>query len=190
MTKTDDVDALTQKRASDVLRDTDRDSVGVVRILRDGAGPPGDEREYQPGDEALVETGAAEWVVAPVHLPSAGRRLDGAPGAAQTSATPLDGVEVYPPAEPTTFARRSEARKEGSVEAHTSDVDEALVKVRKDNAPASPDGDAKTQAALGGRSARSGPVTRGSDILPDVEEAPAAEPGTGKTEDSATGRKR
>src|SRR5437870_4485085 len=89
---------LTQRRATDVLRDTDRDSVGVLRVLSAQAGTPGEEREYGPGDEALVEAGLAEWVVAPVHLPSAGRRLnhDG-----EREPAPLGGIEAYPPAEPT-----------------------------------------------------------------------------------------
>jgi hypothetical protein len=102
-------------RGSDVLRDGGRDSFGVVRILSADAGQPGEEREYEVGDEALVEYGLAEWVIAPVHLPSAGRRLD---HDAEREPTPLGGVEAYPPAGPTSAARRTEAREKGYVEAH------------------------------------------------------------------------
>lgn len=165
---------LTQKRATDVLRDSDRDSVGVVRILSDSAGTPGDEREYETGDEALVEAGRAEWVVAPVHLPSAGRRLD---TDAEREALPADGAEAYPPAEPTTAARRSEARREGVVDAHSDEgLGERLVKARADvaRASASKEGDARTQAKLGGFGARSGPATAQSD-LPADQPTPADE---------------
>jgi hypothetical protein len=159
---------LTLKRATDVIRDSDRDSVGVVRILSGSAGTPGEEREYQAGDEALVEAGQAEWVVAPVHSPAAGRRLD---TDAEREQTPRDGIEVYPPAEPTTASRRSQARVEGYVDAHSdTGVGEKLAAARAEtarNATAS-DGDAKTQAALGGLSARSGPVTAPGDLTPAV----------------------
>lgn len=170
----DDVAALTQKRATDVLRDTDRDSVGVVRVLSQDAGTPGEEREYKAGDEALVEGGLAEWVVAPVHLPSAGRRLDHDAG---REPTPLDGVEAYPPAEPTSGARRAEARERGFVQAHVAEgVGEKLAAQRVKVARGSSDdgGDAKTQAALGGLGARSGPVTARSDLAADRQLAEAA----------------
>jgi hypothetical protein len=55
----DEVDYLTHARASDVLASSERDSVGVVRILSDDAGTPGAEREYKSGDEVLVERGQA-----------------------------------------------------------------------------------------------------------------------------------
>lgn len=163
-----DVDALTRLRATDVLRDTDRDSVGVVRVLSKSAGTPGEEREYESGDEALVESGQAEWVVAPVHLPSAGRRLD---HDAEREALPLDGAEVYPPAEPTSGDRRAKARNVGWVEANSADgltADLAKARVDADKKYAdSTEGDAKLQAELGGRAARSGPVTAHSDLKAD-----------------------
>lgn len=165
---------LTQKRATDVLRDSDRDSVGVVRILADAAGTPGEEREYQTGDEALVEAGRAEWVVAPVFLPSAGRRLD---TVTDREAVPADGAEAYPPAEPTTSARRSQARREGAVDAHSDEgLSERLAKARAEVAreAASQGGDARRQAELGGFAARSGPVTAQSD-LPADQPTPADE---------------
>lgn len=157
---------LSQHSAQDVLRDTDHNSYGVVRVLASAAGTPGEEREYQTGDEALVEAGQAEWVVAPVHLPAAGRRLD---TDAEHEPAPRDGVEAYPPAEPTTPQRRSQARADGSVKA---DVDEGLgerltAKRREAARAASGDGDAKQQAELGGRRARSGPVTAQSDLSAD-----------------------
>lgn len=165
----DDINALTQRPASEVLRDTDRNSVGVVRILSDSAGTPGEEREYQTGDEALVEAGRAEWVVAPVHSPASGRRLD---IDAEREQTPAGGVEVYPPAEPTTPQRRSEARKEGSVEAYTDEgVGEKIAakraEVARDSGDTADGDDVKRQAALGGRQARSGPVTAQSDLAAD-----------------------
>jgi hypothetical protein len=166
------------RSASDVLASSERDSVGVVRILSDDAGTPGAEREYKSGDEVLVERGQAEWVVAPVHLPSAGRRLD---GRAEVEATPDDGVEVYPPAEPTSAARRTEARREGIVDAHTAeglsaDLAEARVGTARD------DGDAKLQGQLGGRGVRSGPVTSGSDL-------PADQPVEGSDADDKSAKK-
>lgn len=165
-----DNDNLHLKRAQQVLAETDRDSYGVVRILADSAGTPGEEREYEPGDEALVEAGRAEWVTAPVHLPSSGRRLD---HDAEREQTPQDGAEVYPPAEPTTPARRSEARLEGYVDAHSGEgLGETLAakraEIARDNTgPGGDRGDAKTQAALGGMSARSGPITVPNDLTPD-----------------------
>jgi hypothetical protein len=178
-------------RGSDVLRDGGRDSFGVVRILSADAGQPGEEREYEVGDEALVEYGLAEWVVAPVHLPSAGRRLD---HDAQREPTPLGGVEAYPPAGPTSAARRTEAREKGYVEAHIHEgLGEKLASRRMEVARslAERDGaDVRTQAALGSLSARSGPVGARSDLAADKllaeasaaaadedgEPAPAAEP--------------
>lgn len=169
----DEVDRLVNERAANVLATTDRNSVGVIRILADSAGTPGQEREFKDGDETLVEQGVAEWVVAPVHLPSAGRRLD---ANAEVSATPADGVETYPPAEPTTSARRSEARAEGAVSAHTNDgLRDALEDAR--TAPASVDGDAALQASLGGRGARSGPVSATSDL--EADKAPESDTESG-----------
>jgi hypothetical protein len=173
----DEADRMTVVRPAEVLRDTDRDSVGVVRVLSDDAGTPGQEREYQAGDEALVEAGQAEWVVAPVHLPSAGRRLD---FDAEREATPDDGVETYPPAEPTTGARRSAARAEGVVEAHSDEgLGEKMAKARATTRRRTADrgGDAETQARLGGLGARSGPVTAQSDLPADRQLAEAATAG-------------
>lgn len=161
------IEELTHKPASEVLRDTDRNSAGVVRILADSAGTPGEEREYEPGDEALVEAGLAVWVVAPVHLPAAGRRLD---TDAEREPAPLDGVEAYPPAEPTTVARRSKARAEGVVDAQVDEgAGEKLAARRREVARgvAGTEGDASLQAELGGRAARSGPVTARSDLAAD-----------------------
>lgn len=166
MAKNENISELTTRRAGDVLLTSDRDSVGVVRILSDSAGTPGEEREYQAGDEALVEASRAEWVVAPVHLPSAGRRLD---GDAEREQTPADGVEAYPPAEPTSPQRRGQARKEGTVEAHSdAGVAEKLAaaRVKAAREETSTDGDAKQQAELGGMNARSGPVTAPGDLTP------------------------
>src|SRR5690349_13498063 len=138
-------------RGSEILRDGGRDSFGVVRILSARAGQPGEEREYEAGDEALVENGLAEWVIAPVHLPSAGRRAD---HDAEREPTPLGGVEAYPPAEPTSSARRAEAREKGFVEAHVADgLGEKLARRRLEVArdlAAEDDGDVKVQAELGG----------------------------------------
>lgn len=177
------IEELTQKSAGEVLRDTDRDSVGVLRVLSSQAGRPGEEREYELGDEALVEAGLAEWVVAPVYLPSAGRRLD---TDAEREPTPLDGVEAYPPAEPTSAARRAEARERGFVAAHIAEgVGEKLAARRLEVARglSGAGGDAKTQAELGSLGARSGPVTARSDLAADKRLAEAAtaptEPGEG-----------
>lgn len=184
----ENITELTTRRAADVLTTTDRDSVGVVRILSDSAGTPGEEREYRAGDEALVEAGRAEWVVAPVHLPSAGRRLD---NDAEREQTPADGVEAYPPAEPTTPQRRGQARREGVVEAHSdSGVAEKLAaaRVKAAREETSTDGDAKTQAELGGLNARSGPVTASGDLTPaKLAEGSAADP---KADTSDTGTRR
>lgn len=171
-----DVD-LTRVRASSVLRDTDRASVGVVRILGSGHGTPGEEREYEVGDEALVENGLAEWVVAPVHAPEAGRRLD---HDAEREATPLAGVETYPPAEPTTGERRAAARAKGSVEAHSAeglggDLAAKRAEVARDLATANDD--ARVQAELGGLGARSGPITARSDLPADQQLAEASAAG-------------
>jgi hypothetical protein len=153
---------LSQRSAQDVLRETDRNSYGVVRILADAAGTPGEEREYQAGDEAIVEAGQAEWVVAPVHLPAAGRRLD---TDAEQEAAPADGVEAYPPAEPTVPGRRAQARAEGVADAHVDEgLADKLASRRREAARSSSDGDARLQAELGGRGARSGPVTAQSDL--------------------------
>lgn len=166
----DEADRLATRPASEVLRDTDRVSVGVTRILSDDAGTPGQEREYAAGDEALVESGRAEWVVAPVHSPEAGRRMDGA-GQSEREATPRGGIEVYPPAEPTVGARRAESRIEGFVEAHTdAGVAERLAADRARIARgdvADGGSDVELQSSLGGRGARSGPVTSSSDLSAD-----------------------
>jgi hypothetical protein len=181
------IEELTQKPASEVLRDSDRVSVGVVRILADSAGTPGEEREYKPGDEALVEQRVAEWVVAPVHSPAAGRRLD---HDAEREPAPLAGVEAYPPAEPTTAARRATARAEGSVEAHADEgLGEKLAgeraKLARDLAEG--DGDAARQAALGSLGARSGPVTSRSTLPADKALADAATGGDDKPADKPSG---
>jgi hypothetical protein len=194
----DDVQQLTNRPASEVLTNTDRVSVGVVRVLSGSVGSPAEEREYEPGDEALVEAGRAEWVVAPVHLPEAGRRLD---HDAEREALPLDGVEVYPPAEPTSPQRRAEARVEGSVDAHTADgLAEQLAARRAElvRGDANDEGDAKLQAALGGTSARSGPVTATSSDLSaenlaggsggDVETAASASPDPAGDGDSSSSK--
>jgi hypothetical protein len=171
----------TSRTPAEILRDTDRDSYGVVRILADSAGTPGEEREYKTGDEALVEHGAAEWVVAPVHLPSAGRRLD---ADAEREPMPRSGVEAYPPAEPTTAARRAEARREGFVKAHVDEgVGEKLAARRAEVGRDMADrGDADRQAALGSLGARSGPVTAVSDLPADKM---IAEASAGNVDDGA-----
>jgi hypothetical protein len=133
------------RHAERSLHGTDGVSAGVVRILSKDAGKPGEEREYKTGDEALVESGQAEWVVAPIHYPGAGRRRVKAR---------LDGV-VAAASEKGLGAKLAEARAESE---------------RKN---AGRGGDAKLQAKLGGRGARSGPVTAQSDLPADqpVEEA-------------------
>jgi hypothetical protein len=177
---------------SDAFRaDENRTSFGVVRILSADAGRPGEERDYEVGDEALVEHGLAEWVVAPSFSPAAGRRLNHDAG---REPTPLGGVEAYPPAEPTTAARRAEAREKGFVEAHVHEgLGEKLAARRLEVARglAEEDGEGvRTQLALGSLGARSGPATARSDLAADValaeasaaaadedgEPAPAAEP--------------
>jgi len=162
-----DVADLVQRRAADVLRDTDRKSVGVVRVLSASAGTPGDVREYESGDEALVEAGQAEWVVAPVHSPEAGRRLD---TDAEREQTPRGGIEAFPPADGDPH-REAEARRKGYVQAHSDGgVGERLAAKRAEaarNADRAGDDDVRTQAALGSLSARSGPVSaEGSDLTP------------------------
>jgi hypothetical protein len=166
---------LSSLRAKEAFDASDDDSYGVVRILNSSAGSPGDERAYEVGDEALVEHGLAEWVVAPVHNPSAGRRLD---HDAAREPTPLGGVEAYPPAEPTTSARRVEARQEGFVDAHVHEgLGEKLaarrVEVARDLAEGDGEG-VRAQLALGSLSARSGPVTARSDLAADVALAEAS----------------
>lgn len=159
------------KTATEILRTTDRDSYGVMRLtaVDTGRGELGAEVEYEPGDEALVEAGKATWVVAPVHLPSAGRRLDSTPGAAEKEATPLGGIEVFPPAEPTTPARRSEARFKGYVDAHTDEgLGEKLAAKRAEAARSTATGsdadDVKAQAAAGGLGARTGGGITAADL--------------------------
>jgi hypothetical protein len=167
----DHAEELTQRPAAEVLRDTDRTSVGVVRILSSAAGKPGEEREYKTGDEALVEGGQAEWVVAPVHSPASGRRMD---ADAERGATPLGGAEVYPPAEPTTSGRRSAARADGYVDAHTDDKAAGTIAAKRSEVASSTDAESvKTDAALGGLGARSGPVTAQSDLPADKARADA-----------------
>lgn len=191
-----DLDHVINRPPAEVLREGGRDSYGVVRILAASAGKPGDEREYKSGDEVLVEHGMAEWVIAPVHLPSAGRRLD---GDAEREQTPQSGVEVFPPAEPTTAARRAEARQVGHVAAH---ADEGLAgKLASARLDAVRDlagrGDAARQAELGGMGARSGPITSLSDLPADKALAAASsaadetteEPKQARTGGSAPGRK-
>jgi hypothetical protein len=163
------------RHAERSLHGTDGVSAGVVRILSKDAGKPGEEREYKTGDEALVESGQAEWVVAPIHYPGAGRRLSGQ-GGSEHEAVPADGVETYPPAEPTSADRRVKARLDGVVAAASekglgAKLAEARAESERKNAGRG--GDAKLQAKLGGRGARSGPVTAQSDLPADqpVEEA-------------------
>jgi hypothetical protein len=174
----EDVDVLAQRRASDVLRDSDRTSVGLVRILSEQAGTAGEVREYEDGDEALVEAGQAVWVVAPVHSPAAGRRLDATPGAAEREALPRDGIEAYPPADGS-VAREDKARADGYVEAHSSEgLGEKIAARRVEVAKSqrsSGEGDAKTQAHLGGMGARSGPVSAQSDLPADKQLAELAQ---------------
>lgn len=177
-----DDEGLHLKSPQEILRDTDRDSYGVVRITSGAAGTVGEEREYEAGDEALVEAGQAEWVVAPVHLPSAGRRLDA--GRADEEARPLGGVEVYPPAEPTSSARRSQARTEGFVEAHSDEgLAERLAAKRSEVARgvrATGEEDVRTQAAVGGLGARTGGGVTAADLVGDEVArgvTPTEEPG-------------
>lgn len=175
MAKSGEVDLLVQRRAADVLVESDRQSVGLVRILSEAAGTPGEVREYEDGDEALVEAGQADWVVAPVHSPAAGRRLD---TDQEREALPRDGVEAFPPADGS-VERTEKARAEGYVEAHSADgLAEKLAAKRAETARsgAASDGDAKLQAHLGGLSARSGPVTAQSDLPADKQLAEAASP--------------
>jgi hypothetical protein len=173
---------MAQHRPADILRDTDRDSFGVVRVLASPAGTPGEEREYESGDEALVEAGLAEWVVAPVHAPSAGRRLD---GDAECEPNPIGGIEAFPVAGPTDPGRRAQARADGFAKAH---IDEGLggklaarrAEVARDLAGAEA-GDAELQASLGSLGARSGPVTKPSE-LPADKALSAAATATGDAE--------
>lgn len=160
--------------AQDVIRaNPEVTSLGVTRVLASAAGSPGEERPYQTGDEVLVEQGVAEWVVAPVHTPAAGRRLD---TDAEREPVPQAGVEAYPPAEPTTGVRRSQARAEGTVPAQADQgVAEQLAKARVQAAQQVVAGsDAQTQAQLGTRGARSGPVSSASE-LPADQPPPADE---------------
>lgn len=178
-----DESAVGWPRSADALR-SGLDSYGVTRVLSDAAGKPGEERPYEPGDEALVEAGRAEWVVAPVHTPAAGRRLD---HDAEREAMPMDGVEVYPPAEPTSSDRRVESRVVGHVEANSdSGVGENLAAERarwaREDSGAGEKGDAALQAELGGHAARSGPVTAKSDLPSDKP----AEVGEAATADKST----
>jgi hypothetical protein len=175
------------RRGSVVLSETDDVSVGVTRVLSSSAGTPGEERKYEVGDEALVEAGLAEWVVAPVHEPAAGRRLD---HDAEREPTPRGGVVGYPPAEPTTGARRLEARETGSVEAHRHDgLAEQLAAKRFELArdDLGDEGDTKEQAALGGLGARSGPVTKPSDLTADKQLAEAAKGDAGDAKSRTPG---
>lgn len=180
----DEAGRLQVQRPTDVIHgDDDREYAGVTRVLT--GTDAGSEREYEPGDEALVEAGQAEWVVAPVFHPGAGRRLDGRPGSAEQSAAPRGGVEAYPPAEPTYPDRRTEARVEGVVDASTDSDVEGTISGKRAEAAKADEGrgsDAAEQAKLGGAGARSGPVTSEADnekLGPKVEEPPA-----GDSEDS------
>lgn len=151
--------------ASDVTRqDPEAGSIGVTRLLT--GKDAGTERDYKAGDEALVEAGTAEWVVAPVHTPSVGRRLD---TDAEREATPADGVEAFPAAEPTTRERRAEARVEGVVDAASDKgIGAKLAGARAEQVVASSDGDAKLQAQLGSRGARSGPAGTSAEVVADA----------------------
>lgn len=176
---------MAQHRPTDLLRDTDRDYFGVLRVLNSVAGTPGEEREYEAGDEALVEQGLAEWVVAPVFAPSAGRQLDGV-GSAARAANPLGGVEVFPVAGPTNPARRSQARTQGFVEAHMDEgAEEKLAAKRSSLArDLASDGrdDVTLQAELGGLGARSGPASARSELPADQVRAAASAAAGGTSE--------
>lgn len=163
---------LSTVRAREAFDGSNDDSFGVVRILNSSAGSPGEERAYETGDEALVEGGLAEWVVAPVHKPSAGRRLD---HDAEREPTPLGRAEAYPLAGPTTAVRRAEARDRGVVDAHVDKgLGEKLAARRAEVAgDRGDDDDVRTQASLGGLGARSGPVTARSDLAADKQLAAA-----------------
>lgn len=86
-----ELEAIRHAQGSRLLVETDRVSYGITRVYKtidDAASPNAErevaeEREYRIGDEDLVASGKAEWVVAPVHSKDAGRRLDSAPGAAE-----------------------------------------------------------------------------------------------------------
>jgi len=171
-------DDLGRHPASTVLAESgpDQHTYGVTRVLSSQAGSPGEEREYEVGDEALVEAGLAEWVVAPVFEPAAGRRHDDA----SREPTPLGGIEAFPVAEPTTPARRAEARPKRVADAHVDEgLGEKLAAKRRDVARGLSDGDegddAKTQAGLGSLGARSGPVTARSDLAADKQLAAASD---------------
>ena len=161
---------------AEVALRTGRDSYGVVRVLNSSAGTPGAEREYEAGDEALVENGLAEWVIAPVHLPSAGRRLD---GDAEREATPLGGIEAFPPATSYDHERDAEARREGYVTAFTDEgLGERMASKRASVArDLANEDDVKSNAALGSLGARSGPVTSRSDLPADKALAEASATG-------------
>jgi hypothetical protein len=104
-----------------------------------------------------------------VHAPEAGRRLD---HDAEREQTPLGGIEVFPPAEPTTGGRRQAAREQGYVDAHSDDgLGERLaarrVQAIRDLADGEAGDDVRSQAELGGLGARSGPVTKPSELAAD-----------------------
>ena len=151
-------------------------SAGITRVLNGAAGTPGEERLYQEGDEALVEQGYAEWVVAPVFTPEAGRRLDGAFSAEKT-ATPSGGVEAFPPAISYVPGREAKARADGYVEAFTTDepVEAKLAVSRSKAAKDAAGGDDKASLATASLGARSGPVTAHSELPADVQAAQAAD---------------
>jgi hypothetical protein len=120
------VDAVKAGHGPRLLVETDRVSYGVTRVFKDVKEPdetlpdqPRDfvEREYEVGDEALVEAGEAEWVVAPVHSEEAGRRLDSTPGAAEEFREGFDengAVKPSKQAAPAAPAPKSGASMTGS----------------------------------------------------------------------------
>lgn len=90
----------------------ERVSFGSTRLA------DGTVRDYEPGDEELVEAGLAVWVSAPVHTPAAGRRLDGIQGRAE--------VPVEEPAEAVEEPASSSRRRTRTAEVETTDAAPAV----------------------------------------------------------------
>jgi hypothetical protein len=158
---------------------------GVVRVLSEAAGKPGDERDYEVGDDALIENGMAEWVVAPSNFVEDGLRLDSNSG--RRAASPLGGVEAFPVASSTDGdnSRDVHARRHGSAPAHDAgshDRDMAAAHAKAAELVAE-DSDAERQASLGSLGARSGPVTARSDLPADKAIAEASNAGDTPAED-------
>lgn len=183
-----DLNEFTGMTPGEVVARTDRDSYGVVRILNSSAGTPGDVREYKEGDEVLVENGLADWVVAPVHGVSAGRRLDGA-GRAEVAATPMGGIEAFPNAESYDHGRDAAARRDGFVEAYSADGLAGRMAAKREEVAAglADESDVKLNASLGSLGARSGPVTSRSELPADkaIADASAAGDEAGEKQGSA-----